>query len=340
MLRGVLLSFALLVACSSGSNLHHAAPAADGGSSRGGTRPQPATSGKANGPGAAGENANQGGVGSGDAGASDGGSGLVLEMGGAPEQAPPGVCDPALKLGAEVVQDVGAAGVTLLAMTPDELSLAFTSGAGDALLLHIADRASTAADFAQVAFTMPDGFDAHSGVALSSDGRQLILVSSEHAGFGELSRVGRGQAFAGDPDVTAFAKLNALKPMSGHSLGWPVLSSDGQSLYFLSYFGQGLVNQSARGKDGVFDIGTEIDPYTLGGNDGEYKLINGLSSDERAIFYFDQTTKHAMALFRSRPGAPFYDPLDLGERQGVAPNAGCSRVYSSAAGNVVQQARQ
>ncbi len=339
-MRGLWLGLLVAMACSSEATRHAGLPA-DGGATAGGTRSQPAASGKANASGAAGAAANQGEGGAGDRGdAGDGGTGLVLELGGAPAQEPAGVCDPALQLGADVAHDVGAADVTLLAMTPDELSLAFSTGTGAELRLHVADRATSAADFSEVSVTMPDGFDAASGVSLASDGQKLVLVMSDHSGFGQLSRAARGEAFSGDPDVTAFAKLNALKPMSGHSLGWPVLSSDGQSLYFLSYFGQGLINYSVRGADGVFDIGTEIDPYTLGGPPGEYKLLNGLASDERAIFYVDQATQHAMALFRPRPGGPFYYPLDFGARQGVAPNADCSRLYSSVAGKVVEQARQ
>ena len=181
---------------------------------------------------------------------------------------------------------------------------------------------------------------APSGVSLASDGRRLILVMNDHSGFGELSRAARGEAFLGDADVTAFARLNALKAMSGHSLGWPVLSHEGLDLYFVSYFGSAIVNQSHLSADGVFDIGTEIDQFTLGGKEGEYKLPSGISSDQRAIFFFDQATSHAMARFRSRDGGPFYDPLDLGERHGATPNRDCSRVYSSIASGLVAQSSQ
>jgi hypothetical protein len=245
-----------------------------------------------------------------------------------------------MMLGANQAADVGVPSITLLAMTADELSVAFTTGSGDALLLHVADRTSKQAEFVAAGLSVPDGFDAASGVTLSGDARKLVLVMSDHSGFGELSRGARGAAFAGDADVTAFARINAQKPMSGRSVGWPVLSADGDTLYFLSYFGQALVVQSERGRDGVFDLGTEIDRYTLGGQQGEYKLLSGLSSDQRAIFFFDQATQHAMALFRSAPGAPFYDPLDLGARQGVAPNDGCNRLYSSVGGQLVMQARK
>jgi hypothetical protein len=341
-MRKAWLGLLFAVACGSGGGGDHspAAPAS-GGTSSGGTRgigvTHAGTSSQSS-AGAGGEaGEGLGGAGHTEGGAADAGAGIVYQMAGAPPVSPPGVCAPDMTLGTAQALDVGVAGATLLSMTPDELTLAFTTGSGAALALHVADRASTKVAFAATDVTMPDGFEAASGVALSSDGKRLILVMSDHSGFGELSRATRTDAFTGDPDLTAYAKINSLKPMSGHSVGWPVLSSDGQDLYFLSYFGQALANESALGKDGVFDFGTTIDEFTLGGDEGSYKLLSGLSSDERAIFYYDQSTKHAAALFRSRPGAPFYDPLDLGARDGVAPNADCSRVYSSMASGVVEQ---
>lgn len=339
-MRSVWLGLVLVVACSGGGSGHHPAMPAEGGSSTGGKSTRPVTAGSnSNDAGAAGDGASQGGA-SGEAGAGDAGQGIVFEMAGAPPVEIPGVCPAGLKLGSAEVQDLGVADITLLAMTADELSVAFTTGSGASLTLHVADRASNKAAFAEAPLTLPAGFEAASGVSLSSDGRKLILVMSDHSGFGELSRAARGDAFLGEPDLTAFVKINGLKPMSGHSVGWPVLSGDGQDLYFVSYFGGALVNQSKRGRNGVFDIGTEIDEFTLGGKEGEYKLLSGLSSDQRAIFFFDQATQHAMALFRSRDGAPFYDPLDLGARRGATPNQDCSRVYSSIASGLVAQPSQ
>lgn len=326
------------VACGNGASDRHPATPAEGGASAGGTRARPITGGGRSSD--AGAAPSEGGSSSGDGGAGDGGSTeIVYETAGAPTQAL-GICASDMKLGADEPADASVASATLLSMTADELSVAFTTGAGEALVLHLADRASTAADFAEIAVTLPDGFEAKSGVSLSSNGLKLILVLTDHSGFGELSRAARGAAFAGDADVTAFAKINRLKPMSGNSVGWPVLTSDGLGLYYLSYFGSARAVQSKRSPGGAFDIGTEIDEFTLGGAQGAYKLLNGLSSDERAIFYLDQATSHSMALFRSRSGAPFYEPLDLGARQGAAPNTGCSRVYSSVAGKLVVQARK
>jgi hypothetical protein len=138
-------------------------------------------------------------------------------------------------------------------------------------------------------------------------------------------------------DTTAFAKLNLLKGMSGESIGWPLLSKSGKSLYYVSYTDSALVTQCILGQDGVFDFGTELRSSPLDGAKGKFKLLSGISADERAIFYFDQADKHTWALFRSRDGAPFYDPVDLGSRQGAMPNADCSRVYSSNMTGVVSQ---
>jgi hypothetical protein len=334
-MRSVWLGLALVVACSGGENDRHPAMPAGAGSSTGGKAAAAAGTKATIEAGAAGDVSAQGGAGDGGDGAGDGGS--ELEIGGAPVLAPPGVCDPVMKLGKAQAQEIGVPGATLLSMTADELSVAFTTGAADLLALHVADRASASGDFAEKLVTLPEGFDASSGVALSSDGLKLIVVRSDHSGFAELSRASRSAEFGTEADPSAFAPINQQKPMSGHSVGWPVLAGDGQTLYFLSYFGQGLVRQSERDKYGVFGPGTEIDEFTLGGEEGAYKLINGVSSDQRAIFFFDQETSHQMALFRSAPGAPFYDPLDLGERRGASPNADCSLVYSSIESGLVAQ---
>ena len=142
-------------------------------------------------------------------------------------------------------------------------------------------------------------------------------------------------------DETRFLRINLLKGMTGQSVGWPVLSSDGQQLYQVRYFGNSVVVQSPLGSDGVFDIGEDIDPFTLGGDTaGQYKLITGLSADERAIFYFDEATGQSGSLFRSRPNSPFYDPAELGARDGVAPGQDCSSLYSSISTGLVRQPRE
>jgi hypothetical protein len=333
-----LVGVAAVVACSGGDDDRAPAmPDETGGSSQGGTRVRPGTGGDE-----ATAGAQKGGApGSAQGGAGGDDGGLVFEGAGAPPAAPPAVCDPEqMEFGEDEDQLTDGSGLTLLAMTPDELSVVFTTGSDATLALHVADREAAGEDFTTLDVTLPDGYVASRGASLASDGKTLVLVLADHSGFGEIQRSGRGKAFGAEPDSAPYAKINAQNAMSGRELGWPVLSSDAKTLYFVSHFGQALVVQSARGGDGIFEQGTEIDEYTLGGREGEYKLINGLATDQRAIFFFDQATQHAGALFRSRPGSPFYTPLDLGARRGVSPNQDCTRLYSSVSGKLVAQSRE
>lgn len=282
------------------------------------------------------EPTSQGGAGTAPGGA--GGEGIEFETAGAPTVIP-GQCDPAMAPGDDNPQelDPSLSGATLLGMTPDERSVAFVTGVAPDWVLHVGDRATRDEPFEAREVALPPGYEAASGVTLSSDALTLVVVLEDHSGFGALSRAERGAPFSSEAEVTAFSRINAQKAMSGRQLGWPVLSSDGGTLYFLSYLKQALVVQSTRGADGRFDLGKEIDEFTLGGDEGAYRRINAVSADQRAIFFFDEATERAMALFRSAPNAPFYEPIDLGPRRGVVPNADCTRLYSSVDGQLVSQ---
>ena len=336
-MRSFWLALGLVVACGGGDDERHpAAPEQGGTTSKGGSSSESGSPPEA---GQAGGAEQPGGGGEGEGGAA-GEAPIIYEMGGLPQNMP-GVCDPLLELGEPEPVDVGVVGATLLALSADELSVVFTTGADETLALHVGDRASLAAAFGELAVSVPEGYQVTQGVALSGDGRHLVIVRDDGSGLAELSRSARGVAFGVEPDETRFAAINALKPMSGSSVGWPVLSNDGKALYYVSYFGRSGVKQSEL-EASAFSAGKDIDQFTLGGEQGEYKLISGIADDQRAIFFFDEATSHAMALFRSRPGAdiPFYEPLDLGERRGVTPNKDCSRVYSSDDGGIVLQPTQ
>ncbi|RYZ02371.1 MAG: hypothetical protein EOO73_32215 [Myxococcales bacterium] len=339
----LLCASALVAASACGSDDERPLPSVEGGSgsSSSGGKSSRAGSGSGSQPEVGGEPSSEAGgaVGLGGEGGGGGGDGIVYETAGAPTFIP-GLCDPQMMPGKSTALELEPplAGATLLATTPDELSVALAAGDDPELRLYVGDRASADDPFEVQEIALPPGYEAASGVALSSDALILVLVLADHSGFGAISRPERGEPFSTDANVTAFTRLNGQKAMSGRSLGWPVLASDGGTLYFLSYFGQGLVVQSTRGSDGRFDLGSEIDEFTLGGGEGAYKRIHSVSADQRAIFFFDEATQHSMALFRSRPNAPFYEPLDLGDRRGAAPNADCSRLYSSVDGALVAQA--
>jgi hypothetical protein len=335
MMRPAVLLCAMLIgACGGGGDDRAAPPPAGGGSPGNGNRPE---AGQGN------DDASDGGSdnAAGGAAPSEGGEGgHAANAAGAPAMVPQGVCEPGASFGSEQPQSIsGMNEITLLSLTADELSIAFLEGSGSSAALYVGDRENESEAFSEIAVPLPDGYEATSGVALSSDGLSLVIVSTDHARYAELERSARGESFSSQADTSRFAKINLLKDMSGESVGWPVLSSDGSELYHVRHFGVSRVYLSKL-VDGVFEFGSEIDPFTLGGDEpGAHKLITGLSNDSRAIFYYDEASGRSEALFRSRPGAPFYDPLDLGERRGVAPNDDCSVLYSSVDGALVRQRR-
>jgi hypothetical protein len=329
----------LVVACGSGDDDRHpAVPAAGGSSGTGGARARGGSSSTPDEAGQGGETIEQAGADAGGEGGNAGEPPIIYEMGGLPQNMP-GLCDPAMTLGDDQPQVLAVPGATLLSMTADELSIAFSTGKDAGLALYVADRASLDDDFAELLVPIPDGYAADVGVALASDGLTLVLPRADGDGLGDLSREARGAAFGSELSESRFAKINGQKLTSGRSVGWPVLSQDGKSMYYVSYASDAVVFQTTL-NSGVFDIGTGIDPFTLGGASGKFTLLSALAADSRTIFFLDQATKHATARFRSHPEAPFYDPLDLGERQGAAPNADCTRVYSTVEGKLVYQARQ
>src|SRR5687767_10799038 len=222
----------LVVACGGGDDdeRHPAAPQQGGSSPTAGRSPRAGSASKPD-AGQAGEAEPPGGA-SGEGGAA-GEPPIIYEMGGLPQNMP-GICDPAMELGEPQAQDVGVSGATLLSMSSNELSVVFTTGVDESLTLHVGDRTSVDADFSEQAVSLPAGYLGSRGVALSGDGQKLIIVRDDGSGFAELSRSARASAFGIEPDETRFAKINGVRPMSGESVGWPVLSSDGQALYFVS----------------------------------------------------------------------------------------------------------
>ena len=329
-MRYVWLGLVVAIACNSGEDDERAPAAPDtlGGSSSTGGNKSPAMHGSND----AGAGGDLGEAGGGESAGGEGGGGIVYEQDD-PPMFEPGVCDPAMAPGDDEGLALGLSDVELLTMTPDELTIAFLAGS----VLYVADRSSTDEPFAESAVTLPAGFEAISGVSLSSDGERLILVKEDHTGFGELSRATRAGAFGAEVDEKRFAYLNMLSMTTSRLVGWPVVSSDGETLYYVTYPGYSLVVQSSADDDGVFQLGVEIDEFTLGGPEGEYKYLRGISADQRAIFFDDEATGHAVALFRQYKNAPFYDPIDLGERTGVLPNEACTRLYSSAGGELTFQ---
>ena len=285
--------------------------------------------------GSSGANENAGGgdddAGSGGSGTGSGGHGPTT----------PSTCDPTTKWASpESVDQVSSgAAETLLSVTPDELDLAFLRGGA----LYVAHRESATGTFdVGAAVTIPTGWTATEGAALSADGKRLVLLGDPAAvKFGELVRSSRSVAFSGAIDETAFSAVNQDAEYTGKVYAAPLVSSGDDQLFFNSAFpnGASTIVTSARTGGGAWSAPRQLTALAFDRDVGKRCLPTGISADTRTLFYFDEGSMLEEARFRpeSIPSSPWYDVTNLGTRRGATPNSACNRLYSGSNGDVVAE---
>jgi hypothetical protein len=330
------LAFAAATACSSSSNDHPPAISSGGdtalGSDNGGAG-NSGTKGSSAGQTSGGANA-QAGATPGEAGA-----GPIFESDAGPGRPPPG--DPkcnelASWSGAMALDTVStAADETLLSITSDELDLAFLRDGA----LYVAHREDASGTFVVGdAVSIPSGWSADEGVALSADGKRLVFVSSDQTMLGETTRTARDAAFTGHVDQTNFSLLNQASSYSGNIFAAPALSPDDQELFLSSTAPSGgsTVVVATRATDQTWTSPLRLSE-ALDGAAGMRRLPTGVSADARTLFYFNEATMKEEARWRDTAMlvSPLYDMVDLGTRRGAQPNSACDKLYSEAAGDLV-----
>ena len=285
--------------------------------------------------GAAGSPAGEGGEG-GEAGADE--EGTVIPV-------TPGACsESAAWASATPLEGISTdANEQLLAITADELDIVFLRD-GSPQLAH---RESASAAFgAAVALTIPDGYGVLAGVALSSDGKTLVLLDTTGQNFAAFSRPSRSAEFAATPDPSAFMGINQRALQTGQHYAAPVLAPDGQTFVFAAFTpapeagfpsgfaGISLVYESVWTANG-WAMPESISQNLFDGTSAARPLPSGLSSDSRTLFYLDEGSGQQMARFRDRPDGPLYTVVDLEQRTRAVPDAACDRLYYSSGGEVL-----
>ena len=251
----------------------------------------------------------------------------------------PSVCKQTASWSAAVKLPVvsGAVSETLLSLTPDELDLAFLRAG----VLYVAHRAQVTDEFSVGApLSIPTGYSAADGAALSADGKRLILAGAERPGkLGELSRPTRDAAFSNLVDETAFAALNQISVYTGRVYASPVISSGDDQLIFNSAYpgSASTVVVSTREPDGSWSTPMLLTASVLNGGVGARRLPTGVSADARTLFYFNEESGAEEARWRdtSHNDSPLYDMMSLGKRRGSTPNSACNRLYSESNSDVV-----
>jgi hypothetical protein len=342
-----------VAACSSGSD-SHAPPISSGGSSSdagsAGTKGRPlpgSTGGPSSTVGGQGAEAGEGGQSEQDA---DGGAAGL--PGGIVVTVTPGACSEKPGWGGAApldgVSTAADESESLLSITADELDIVFMRGGA----VYLAHRDTASASFgAASVVTLPSGYVADAGAALSGDGMTLVLISSDERSFGSLSRASRSANFGATIDTSAFGALNERALQTLEHFAAPVLAPNGNSFLFTGFTpgdlgaggaadtgnaGVSVVYESSW-SSGVWNMPSNISQDLFNGTGDQRPLPSGLSSDSRTLFYFDEATGKESARFRDRADAPLYDVIDLGDLQGAVPNTQCDRIYYSSAGNVLTE---
>jgi hypothetical protein len=211
------------------------------------------------------------------------------------------------------------------AVTPDELTLAWTSRTGTVVTAWYADRASTATAFgAPQAVGTSLAALAMDRVTLSGDGLRIGGVAADGHSLIGAKRASRSAAFT--TADTEFASLGGAEAAA--TLATPLLAGDDSELVYLQTSGSSdyVVHESSGGLP-TWKGGPALTVSQLARTGTMLRRPSGLSLDRLTLFYWDETTGSEKESTRPTLTQPFNLFLDLGGRVNAAPTASCQRIY-------------
>ncbi len=227
-----------------------------------------------------------------------------------------------------VLTTASADATTFGAVTPDELTLAWTSTSGGVVTAWYADRASTS-----VAFGAPQSLASTFGtlsfdrVSLSGDGLRIVGISSTSMGFVAAKRAARTGPFDTD-DSTEFTGISGVEGVKP-TLATPLLAPDDTMFFYIetNAMTDAVVFESPGAPPwgpGAFLNATQLQRVGT-----QYRRPTGISGDDLALFYWDETTSTESIAFRENTGADFNLFVNLGALTNAVPTADCARIYYS-----------
>ncbi|HEX6278255.1 MAG TPA: hypothetical protein VFZ53_34655 [Polyangiaceae bacterium] len=231
-------------------------------------------------------------------------------------------CDPAGTWGAPVDLPLMDGAAELVAITPDELSIAWYGNANMDTKFYVADRASQAVNFgAGTELAYRDYF------TLSPDGLRLVALGDDGM-LVELVRTAREQAF-GAPSEGSFATLDAAARANGETFLGAVIAPDDATLYYLvnNPDSDYPLHVSRRTGPEPWPVGSAVEICEFKQENGVVRQPTGVSTDGRTLFFNDFVRGVSRAAWRDSATGPFVWFADLGTRGHPQPNADCSRLY-------------
>jgi hypothetical protein len=220
-------------------------------------------------------------------------------------------------------------------VTPDELSIVWTTFASSEVTVNFADRASAADHFSAPTSLVVDS--ANQRVTISADGLRIAYVKSDGKSFGILTRAVRPGSF----QVTQsdeFSALNANMHLAAdEALGDPLYSADDTGLYFSIYGAtrtKTLFTSARLHGAEVWSLPRQVDiPAAMDMTSGMRRRVNAVSSDGWTLFYFDETDSQEHAVRLDENTGALRDPKLVGDYPFASSAGSCARLYYSTSEN-------
>jgi hypothetical protein len=253
--------------------------------------------------------------------------------------ATPPLCDPDATWGdGELVLPDSIGPDVLLAITPDELTIAWRYDDPLFPKLYVADRDNVDEAFGEPMLIDDPSAPATDQIALSPTGLRLVAVAGGQ--FVEFDRAAPGEAFqyAGQG---RFAAINTDAGVQARLLADPVLGADDETLFYSLDAPEGSegssLHVSRRTGTGDFPVGSPLDACELDQLSTGTRRPTGVSADGLTLFYNDEPRAKMRAAWRPSVDRPFDRFVDLPLPSAVMPNGACDRLYySDPAGGMLQ----
>ncbi len=213
----------------------------------------------------------------------------------------------------------------VLALTPDELTVVWSSYGSSALAYFVADRSD-----ASQPFGAPRLIDLGLQVlGLAPDGLRLALRSSDGAVLSEATRSSREQDFEATPSAS-YALLNLEAELGSLSFHDVVFSPDDRTLVYTALAAGGTsypVFLASREAGAAWPVGQALERCELSFKRGSWRRPTALSSDGLTLFFLDEVRGEARAAWRETTLDAFTWFEDLPQGRWSSVNHDCSRLY-------------
>ena len=245
----------------------------------------------------------------------------------------PAVCDPGAtwSAGTPVLTTAAADSAMFGGITPDEITMTWTTVTGGVATVWYADRPAKGLPFGTPR-TLASMFGAVAAdrASVSQDGLRIVAIASGGNGFVTATRMTRATAFdANNPNEFTPLLPGPDSDAGPSSFAAPLYApSDQWFLYVLtSSFDDHVILQS-RGAPWL--PGAALGPTEVMRSGGKLRRPSGLSTDDRTLFYWDEVSNSEKAAWRPTATALFDTFVDLGQRRNAAPTGACARLYYGA----------